>query len=128
MERKVLRPRRATKALLAITAAALIGTAFTGCSAAGGDSTASGGVQPLTMYNDNPQWKDGFVKAGDEIAKTTGYSLNPIALPSTANYTQTVLTSLPTEQVRRHHQVVERRDAAGARRHRSAAGPHEAVG
>lgn len=97
MERKVLKPRRVSRALLAITAAALIGTAFTGCSAAG-NSTAKGGTQPLTMYNDNPQWKDGFVKAGDEIAKTTGYSLNPISLPSTANYTQTVLSSLPTNK------------------------------
>lgn len=98
MERKLPKPRRAAKALLAITAAALIGTAFTGCSAAGDNTTAKGGIQPLTMYNDNPQWKDGFVKAGDEIAKTTGYSLNPIALPSTANYTQTVLASLPTNK------------------------------
>ena len=97
MERKVLKPRRVSRALLAITAAALIGTAFTGCSAAS-NSTAKGGTQPLTMYNDNPQWKDGFVKAGDEIAKTTGYSLNPISLPSTANYTQTVLASLPTNK------------------------------
>jgi multiple sugar transport system substrate-binding protein len=97
MERKVLKPRRVSRALLAITAAALIGTAFTGCSATG-NTTAKGGIQPLTMYNDNPQWKDGFVKAGDEIAKTTGYSLNPIALPSTANYTQTVLASLPTNK------------------------------
>jgi len=98
MERKILNPRRATRAVLTIAAAALVATTFAGCSSSSDDSTESGGTQALTMYNDNPQWKDGFIQAGEEIAKTTGYSLDPISLPSTANYTQTVLQSLPTNK------------------------------
>src|SRR6187431_2264586 len=98
MERKILNPRRATRTVLTIAAAALVATTFAGCSSSSDDSTDSGGTQALTMYNDNPQWKDGFIQAGEEIAKTTGYSLDPISLPSTANYTQTVLSSLPTNK------------------------------
>lgn len=97
MEMSVLKRGRASRALLAVVAAALVGTAFTGCSGAGA-SDSSGKTQALTMYNDNPQWKDGFVQAGKTAAKSTGYSLSPISLPTTANYTQTVLAALPTNK------------------------------
>lgn len=85
------------RAAAAVTAVALVGVALAACSSAA-QAQKDGGTAALTMYNDNPQWKDGFVKAGQEIAKTTGYSLSPLSLPSTANYTQTVLSALPTNK------------------------------
>jgi ABC-type glycerol-3-phosphate transport system substrate-binding protein len=80
-----------------VAAAALVGVALTACSSSA-SPTASGGTVALKMYNDNPQWKDGFIQAGAEIAKTTGYTLDPMSLPTTANYTQTVLSALPTNK------------------------------
>ena len=99
MERKVLTPRRATRVLLEHRGGRVDRIRIHRMQRVEQSLDASGGSQPLTMYNDNPQWKDGFVKAGDEIAKTTGYSLNPISLPSTANYTQTRARPSADEQV-----------------------------
>lgn len=90
-------PRRKPRTTV-VAAAVLLGVAVAGCSSAKETPAGPGGVTQLAMYNDNPQWKDGFVKAGAEIAKTTGFSLAPTSLPTTANYTQTVLQSLPTSK------------------------------
>jgi len=89
--------RWATKAAVAVAAAALLGSTLVACGGANnGDAVATSGV--LKVYNDNPQWKDGFIAAGDEIKKTTGFSFDPVALPTTENYTQTVLQSLNTNK------------------------------
>ena len=50
------------------------------------------------MYNDNPQWTKGFEAAGETIRKQAGYGIKTQSLPTTENYTQTVLAALPTKK------------------------------
>lgn len=83
--------------LLIGTAAAVIATVtLAGCSsgAGGGES----GAKDLVMYNDNPQWTDGFVAAGEVIRDEVGYGIKTQSLPTTESYTQTVLAALPTKK------------------------------
>ena len=69
------------------------------CSGAAPEEKPSDGqTVALTLYSDTPQYKDYFIAVGDQIAETTGYSFDPVSLPTTASYTQTVLSALPTKK------------------------------
>ncbi|HEU5223824.1 MAG TPA: extracellular solute-binding protein [Candidatus Lumbricidophila sp.] len=92
--------KRGIRVALAATTAVALGLTFSGCSKAGGSASTEaadkGGT--LKIYSDNPQWKDGFIAAGEEIKKTTGWDFDPTGLSTTENYTSTVLASLPTKK------------------------------
>lgn len=77
-------------------AAAMALVALTACGSGGG-STSTSGVT-LKLYNDNPQWADGFAKTGAAMKTLTGDDWSSVALPSTANYTQVVQNSLSTSK------------------------------
>lgn len=85
--------RRSIVAAGAAAAMALVALTACGSSGGGGASTGS-----LTLYNDNPQWASGFAQVGAAVKKLTGYDFTPVALPSTANYTQVVQNSLDTSK------------------------------
>ncbi|MEV1047602.1 extracellular solute-binding protein [Streptomyces sp. NPDC049916] len=67
--------------------------ALTGC--ARGDSTA---VKPGTtsLANDNATWDEGYVAAGRELKKLTGYTLRPLSNPNPTSYKQVTQISLQT--------------------------------
>lgn len=64
-----------------------------GC--ARGDSTA---VKPGTtsLANDNATWDEGYVAAGRELEKLTGYALRPLSNPNPTSYKQVTQISLQT--------------------------------
>ncbi|MFE3247222.1 ABC transporter substrate-binding protein [Streptomyces sp. NPDC059209] len=64
-----------------------------GC--ARGDSTA---VKPGTtsLANDNATWDQGYVAAGRELKKLTGYALRPLSNPNPTSYRQVTQISLQT--------------------------------
>ncbi|WP_164247494.1 extracellular solute-binding protein [Streptomyces sp. S4.7] len=64
-----------------------------GC--ARGDSTA---VKPgtISLANDNATWDQGYVAAGQELKKFTGYSLRPLSNPNPTSYKQVTQISLQT--------------------------------
>ena len=64
-----------------------------GC--ARGDSTAP---QPGTtsLANDNATWDEGYLKAGRELKKLTGFALRPLSNPNPTAYTQVTQISLQT--------------------------------
>ncbi|MFF3265008.1 ABC transporter substrate-binding protein [Streptomyces sp. NPDC002932] len=64
-----------------------------GC--ARGDSTAS--IPGTTsLANDNATWDAGYVAAGRELKKLTGYALRPLSNPNPTAYTQVTQISLQT--------------------------------
>ncbi|MFI6093090.1 ABC transporter substrate-binding protein [Streptomyces sp. NPDC051218] len=67
--------------------------ALAGC--ARGDSTA---VKPGTtsLANDNATWDQGYVAAGRELKKLTGYALRPLSNPNPTSYKQVTQISLQT--------------------------------
>lgn len=67
--------------------------AVAGC--ARGDSTA---VKPGTtsLANDNATWDQGYVAAGQELKKLTGYALRPLSNPNPTSYKQVTQISLQT--------------------------------
>ncbi|TXS36401.1 ABC transporter substrate-binding protein [Streptomyces sp. OR43] len=84
-----LRRRTVLAGLGAGAAAALAG----GC--ARGDSTAS--IPGTTsLANDNATWDAGYVAAGRELKKLTGYALRPLSNPNPTAYTQVTQISLQT--------------------------------
>ncbi|UNK70500.1 extracellular solute-binding protein [Microbacterium sp. H1-D42] len=85
--------------ILTAAVAALVATgALAGCSSGAGGDEGDSGEKNLIMYNDNPQWTKGFEAAGETIRKETGYGIKTQSLPTTENYTQTVLAALPTKK------------------------------
>ncbi|MFS8202451.1 ABC transporter substrate-binding protein [Streptomyces sp. CWNU-52B] len=64
-----------------------------GC--ARGDSTA---VKPgtVSLANDNATWDQGYVAAGRELKKLTGYALRPLSNPNPTSYRQVTQISLQT--------------------------------
>jgi multiple sugar transport system substrate-binding protein len=78
-----------------LLAAVLASTTAAACS--GGKSSA-GTTGPLSLYSDNPTWQQGFIDSGDALKKITGHGIQPISLPSTANYEQVVRTSISTHK------------------------------
>jgi len=85
------------KLLAGAAAVLVVAGALTGCSGGGGGEGGSG-AKNLVMYNDNPQWTKGFEAAGETIRKEVGYGIKAQSLPTTENYTQTVLAALPTKK------------------------------
>lgn len=104
-----MRKTKASNELLLTSIAALMAAGLTlaGCAATeeeptsepstSGDQEASVQGGELVMYNDNPQWEEAWTLAGAEMEQLTGWSIKPTSLPTTTAYTQTVLTSLPTD-------------------------------
>jgi len=86
--------RRSLVAASAAVAMALVG--LTACGSSGSGGSASTGS--LTLYNDQPAWATGFQSTGAAMKKLTGWNFQPVALPSTANYTQVVQNSLDTSK------------------------------
>ncbi|MGI5215919.1 ABC transporter substrate-binding protein [Plantactinospora sp. CA-290183] len=68
--------------------------AVAGCG--NGGSTGTGGAKNITLYNDIPLWKDGFIKAGETLRGVSGYGLEPLSVPTTTEYQQVILSSLQT--------------------------------
>ncbi|MGW8488854.1 ABC transporter substrate-binding protein [Streptomyces sp. NPDC055886] len=81
--------RRSVLAGIGAGAAAMLA----GC--ARGNSTA---VQPGTtsLANDNATWDQGYVAAGRELKKLTGYALRPLSNPNPTSYKQVTQISLQT--------------------------------
>ena len=77
-----VRSGRHRPVVAALLAGVLAVSALAGC---GGGKSSAGASGPLSLYSDNPTWKDGFLSAGDALAKLTGHGLSPQSLPSTAN-------------------------------------------
>ncbi|OCC08014.1 ABC transporter substrate-binding protein [Streptomyces sp. PTY087I2] len=71
------------------------GAAATLAGCARGDSTA---VKPGTtsLANDNATWDRGYVAAGRELKKLTGYALRPLSNPNPTSYKQVTQISLQT--------------------------------
>ncbi|MBL1288795.1 extracellular solute-binding protein [Streptomyces sp. For3] len=71
------------------------GTVATLAGCARGDSTA---VKPGTtsLANDNATWDQGYVAAGQELKKLTGYALRPLSNPNPTSYKQVTQISLQT--------------------------------
>ena len=75
-------------------------TLAVGLAACGGGSGGAGASQSaseVTLYSDNPQWKDGFEKVSVDLKKTTGgIGITPLSIPSTSNYEQVIRSSITT--------------------------------
>lgn len=85
------------RTLVAASAATLALVGVAACGSNEDSSNATSGAT-LTLYNDNPQWADGFAKTGAALKKLVGNDWKSVALPSTANYTQVVQNSLNTSK------------------------------
>lgn len=64
-----------------------------GC--ARGDSTAPQ-AGTTSLANDNATWDEGYIKAGRELKKLTGFALRPLSNPNPTAYTQVTQISLQT--------------------------------
>ena len=80
---------------LAGMAAGAATLAVEGC--ARGDGTSA---QPGTtsVSNDNATWDEGYLSAGRELKKITGYALRPLSNPSVTSYQQVVQMTLQTSK------------------------------
>ncbi|MEV0408240.1 extracellular solute-binding protein [Actinoallomurus sp. NPDC050550] len=78
-----------------LTGAAGIGAALlTGCARGTGGSSAG----TVSLYNDNPTWKSGFIKTGDVLKSIAGSGLSPLSTAQTVSYEQVVKASLSTSR------------------------------
>ena len=63
----------------------------------GGDSGGAQAASEVTLYSDNPQWKDGFEKVSVDLKKLTGGTgITPLSIPSTSSYEQVIRSSITT--------------------------------
>ena len=75
-------------------AAGAAAVALGGCGKSSTPNAQASGT--IRLYSDNVQWKDGFLKAGEELKKITGYGFEPLAVPTTTEYQQLIRSSLQT--------------------------------
>ncbi|WP_329259604.1 extracellular solute-binding protein [Actinoallomurus sp. NBC_01490] len=85
----------ARRRFLAGMAAGAATLAVEGC--ARGESTSA---QPGTtsISNDNATWDEGYLSAGRQLKKITGYALRPLSNPSVTSYQQVVQMTLQTSK------------------------------
>ena len=90
---------KSQRRLRVVTAVVATSIAVTGALAGCASTTSSANAnKSLSIYSDQPAWKDFFVQAGTNLKKITGHGLTPVSLPSTANYAQVVQASLSTNK------------------------------
>jgi multiple sugar transport system substrate-binding protein len=82
--------------ILAGGAAGAVALTLPALAACGGGKKPASATGNVTLYSDNPEWKDGFVKAGETLKGVTGYGFEPLSVPTTTEYQQVIRSSLQT--------------------------------
>jgi multiple sugar transport system substrate-binding protein len=72
-----------------------LGLGLTACS--NPSSTSGGQIRALQFFNDAASWGPGYQSAGAELAKKTGWSIDPQTIPNASAYEQVIRSLLQTK-------------------------------
>lgn len=74
-----------------------LGAALAGCSNVTGGSGSAANTRALQFFNDAASWGPGYTKAGAQLAKKTGWSIDPQTIPNASAYEQVIRSLLQTK-------------------------------